>query len=43
MHLYKLARRPSTFELQELGRRFPPGHLHASWVDFLYWDVELEA
>ncbi|MCO4808865.1 MAG: HNH endonuclease, partial [Planktomarina temperata] len=23
--------------------KFPPGHLHESWVDFLYWDAELEA
>ena len=37
------ARRPTMFELQELGRRFPPNHLHASWLDYLYWDIELEA
>ena len=36
------ARRPSSFELQELGRRFPPHHLHQSWMDYLYWDIELE-
>ena len=36
------ARRPSAYELQELGRRFPPHHLHQSWTDYLYWDVELE-
>lgn len=35
-------RMPSTFELQEHGRAFPPGHLHHSWRDFLYWDSELE-
>jgi 5-methylcytosine-specific restriction endonuclease McrA len=35
--------RPNMFELQEHGRRFPPNHLHESWLDFLYWDVELEA
>jgi 5-methylcytosine-specific restriction endonuclease McrA len=34
--------RPSTWELQEMGRRFPPNHLHATWLDYLYWDVELE-
>ncbi len=33
---------PSVYELQAQGRRFPPGHLHDSWLDFLYWDVELE-
>ena len=36
------ARRPSAYELQELGRRFPPNHLHQSWMDYLYWDIELE-
>ena len=35
--------RPSTWELQEMGRRFPPHYLHQSWMDYLYWDVELEA
>jgi hypothetical protein len=24
-------------------RTFPPNHLHESWMDYLYWDVELEA
>ena len=36
------ARRPNAYELQELGRRFPPHHLHQSWMDYLYWDIELE-
>ena len=36
-------RRPSMYELQAMGRKFPPHHLHESWVDWLYWDVELEA
>jgi len=35
--------RPSAYELQEHGRRFPPNHLHQSWLDYLYWDIELEA
>jgi 5-methylcytosine-specific restriction endonuclease McrA len=35
--------RPNMHELQHNGRRFPPNHLHESWLDFLYWDVELEA
>jgi hypothetical protein len=30
-------------ELQDRGRRFPPGRLHVSWLDYLYWDIELEA
>lgn len=33
---------PTTFELQENGRSFPPNYLHQSWRDFLYWDSELE-
>ena len=34
---------PSTFQLQENGRAFPPNFLHESWNDFLYWDSELES
>jgi 5-methylcytosine-specific restriction endonuclease McrA len=33
---------PTTFQLQENGRAFPPNYLHHSWRDFLYWDSELE-
>ncbi len=33
---------PSLHALQAQGRRFPPGHLHDSWLDYLYWDLELE-
>ncbi|MET0182763.1 MAG: HNH endonuclease [Caulobacterales bacterium] len=40
---YKRPQRPSMHELQSVGRRFPPHFLHESWVDYLYWDVELEA
>jgi 5-methylcytosine-specific restriction endonuclease McrA len=36
-------RRPTMHELQAMGRKFPPHHLHESWVDWLYWDVVLEA
>jgi len=43
MHPRRSPRRPTMFELQEHGRRLPPNHLHQSWLDFLYWDVELEA
>ncbi len=35
--------RPSSVELIDKGRRFPPNHLHQSWADYLYWDSELEA
>jgi len=34
---------PSARQLLEIGRAFPPNHLHESWRDYLYWDVELEA
>jgi 5-methylcytosine-specific restriction endonuclease McrA len=43
MHPRIKPRRPSAWELQERGRRFPPRHLHESWLDYLYWDIELEA
>ena len=33
---------PTTYQLQENGRAFPPNFLHESWNDFLYWDSELE-
>jgi 5-methylcytosine-specific restriction endonuclease McrA len=36
-------RRPEHFELLDRGRRFPPNYLHQSWLDYLYWDVRLEA
>jgi len=43
LSLRKPPRRPQSGELRNAGRRFPPGHLHESWLDFLYWDAELEA
>ena len=33
---------PTSQQLQENGRAFPPNFLHESWRDFLYWDSELE-
>jgi 5-methylcytosine-specific restriction endonuclease McrA len=33
---------PTVQDLHNNGRGFPPNHLHRSWVDFLYWDSELE-
>jgi len=35
-------RRPNSWQLQDAGRRFPPDYLHNSWLDYLYWDIELE-
>ena len=43
MHPRRHPERPSAYQLQDNGRRFPPGHLHESWLDYLYWDIELEA
>ncbi len=42
-NLRKPPRQPSAEEMQNMGRKFPPGHLHDSWLDYLYWDTELEA
>lgn len=33
---------PTTYQLQENGRSFPPNFLHESWMDFCYWDIPLE-
>ncbi|MCY4151743.1 MAG: HNH endonuclease [Aestuariivita sp.] len=43
LRLRQLPRRPRADELLNLGRKFPPNYLHDSWMDFLYWDAELEA
>jgi 5-methylcytosine-specific restriction endonuclease McrA len=43
LSLHRKPYRPDAQQLIDLGRRFPPNHLHESWTDFLYWDVELEA
>lgn len=33
---------PSLSDLHASGRQFPPNYLHDSWMDYLYWDSELE-
>jgi 5-methylcytosine-specific restriction endonuclease McrA len=33
---------PSVSDLHSNGRLFPPNYLHDSWLDYLYWDTELE-
>ena len=43
MSLRKPPRPPSAQELLNMGRKFPPNYLHESWMDFLYWDAELQA
>ena len=42
MPIRRRPHQPSAWQLQEAGRRFPPNHLHQSWLDYLYWDIELE-
>ncbi len=36
--------RPTVQDLHQNGRFFPPppNYRHESWLDFLYWDTELE-
>jgi len=43
MALFEAPYRPTSWQLQEHGRSFPPNYLHESWRDWLYWDVPLEA
>jgi 5-methylcytosine-specific restriction endonuclease McrA len=43
MHPRQAPRQPTSWELQENGRSFPPNYLHESWRDYLYWDSELES
>ena len=43
MSLRKPTRTPGAEELRNVGRKFPPNYLHESWIDFLYWDAELDA
>ena len=42
LHLMRPPRQPTADEMQAHGRKFPPNHLHESWMDYLYWDAELE-
>ena len=42
MSLRKPTRTPEAEQLRNIGRKFPPNHLHDSWIDFLYWDAELD-
>lgn len=40
LHMHPFA--PSVQDLHNNGRQFPPNFLHDSWLDFLYWDTELD-
>ncbi|MCK4712021.1 MAG: HNH endonuclease [Marinosulfonomonas sp.] len=42
LQLIKPPRRPEAEQLRNIGRKFPPNFMHDSWIDFLYWDAELE-
>lgn len=42
MYPMRKPEQPSSFELQEMGRKYPPRFLHQTWGDYLYWDSELE-
>ena len=42
MKLLKKPIQPSSIQLQNNGRNFPPNFLHESWRDYLYWDTELQ-
>jgi len=42
MKLSTLPFAPTTEDLHRNGKNFPPNFLHESWMDYLYWDVELE-
>ena len=43
MILNQIPYKPTTEDLHKNGKNFPPNFLHKSWMDYLYWDVELEA
>ena len=42
MTLTQMPYQPTIEDLHKNGKNFPPNYLHKSWMDYLYWDVELE-
>jgi 5-methylcytosine-specific restriction endonuclease McrA len=42
MQLHMAPIRPTSWQLQDRGKGFPPNYMHDSWRDWLYWDIELE-
>ena len=44
MKLLRKPFEPTAHQLDKIARRvtFPPERLHQTWMDFLYWDAELE-
>jgi 5-methylcytosine-specific restriction endonuclease McrA len=43
MHPHVRPIRPTSWQLHQHGKRFPPNYLHETWRDWLYWDIELDA
>ena len=41
MKLKRKPFKPTVDDLHHNGKNFPPNFLHESWMDYLYWDVEL--
>ena len=41
MLLFRKPYSPTIEDLHNNGKYFPPNFLHESWMDYLYWDVEL--
>lgn len=35
--------KPTIWDLLKARKHFPPDYLHESWIDYLYWDSEIEA
>ena len=42
MVLRKVPVMPTRTALNSVRRNYPPGFLHESWIDFMYWDTPLE-
>ena len=34
---------PTVHQLRAASKLFPPNFMHETWLDYLYWDAELEA
>ena len=33
---------PTVHQLRAASKQFPPNYMHRTWLDYLYWDTELE-
>lgn len=42
LHLIKRPMEPTYHDLLNKGRHYPPKYLHDSWIDYLYWNSEIE-